>query len=228
MGDPHGAAEGRRQACLAALGIPLWTSRGVLPGALPAAPLVFVAPASAPDAGPVPGAIPASAPATPAPEAAPSRPPRPERPPVQPLTAPAAAEGFPRFSCRVQVLAPGWLGVVALEEGAPDLSAQEYRLLGNLLLALGGDASAEGPREHFRWPMSPNPAIPRDAGAAREALAAFLARRGNGARWLVLGETLALYVRAALPGQTVVAAPLLRELLESPAAKRALWQGLHD
>ncbi len=45
--------------------------------------------------------------------------------------------------------------------------------------------------------------------------------------WLVLGETLGVYVRAALPQQTVIVAPALRELLENPAAKRALWQALH-
>lgn len=230
--------EGRRQRYLAALGIPLWTARHDLPGALAASPLAFVAfvdaglaetgPATIP-AVPVPAAEPQPASvavAAPAPvlvqKAAPQRDVQ-----LPPASSPAGDAGFPRFSCHVQPLAPGWNGVIALDD-VPDLSAQEYRLLDNLIQALGGDAAMGGAREHFRWPMSPNPSIPRDAGAAREALAAFLGRRREGpVRWLVLGETLGVYVRAALPQQTVIVAPALRELLENPAAKRALWQALH-
>lgn len=235
--------EGRRQAYLAALGIPLWSSRHDLTGAAPSAGLAYVAfvdPDAALAAPPV-----TAQPAAERPVAA--RPPltqqgdaprQPVREPsaaataqtAPPLARPAAAAinpAFPRFSCRVELLAPGWLGVIALDD-VPDLSAQEYRLLGNLVQALGGDGAAESAREHFRFPVSPNPAIPRDAAAAREALAAFLGRRREATRWLVLGETLAAYVRGALPpAHTVVAAATLRDLLENPAAKRALWQALH-
>jgi hypothetical protein len=265
-----GMEEGRRQAWLAALGIPLWSSRQDLPGAKTSAGLEFVDFSQEPVFSEEPAlpeqheaAAEALAPTivepaspavlTPAVKAAPFEAPSFAAPSFEtpPLATPsrAANQGaqastvspsaakpattnpdYPRFACRVELLAPGWLGVIALDD-APDLSAQEYRLLGNLVQALGGDGAAAGAREHFRWPLSPNPAIPRDAGAAREALAAFLGRRrvspdGN-MRWLVLGETLAVYVRTALPQHQVIAAPMLRELLENPAAKRSLWQALH-
>jgi hypothetical protein len=216
MSDLQQDAEGRRQAYLAALGIPLWSPRAGLAGALPAPARVFVAwtAAAAPE--------PAVSPTVAIPVAPPAEVPR----SLAPTPAPTAS-GFPRFSCRVQELAPGWMAVIALEDDAPDLSAREHRLLANLRLALGGEEGAAGQPGFFRWPLSPNPAIPRDAGAAREALAAFLARRGSGGRWLVLGETLAAYVHGALPAQQVAAAPALGELLATPAAKRRLWQALH-
>lgn len=239
-----GMDEGQRQSYLAALGIPLWSSRHDLPGALPSAGLEFAAwvnEGQLPDVLPV--AVPAENPVQPAavvPQAL-----APEKPaaippnvisetraqaavsePAPTARAPAASDTYPRFACRVQLLGPGLLGVIALDD-VPDLSAQEYRLLENLVLAVGGDIAADAGREHFRWPLSPNPAIPRDAGAAREALAAFLGRRREAIRWLVLGETLSVYVRTALPQHTVIAAPLLRELLESPAAKRRLWLALN-
>ncbi len=286
-----GMEEGQRQAYLAALGIPLWSSRHDLPGAQASAGLAFVpflmdagdaalpvtevSPATAPrienprvgaaDAVPVEDPLsPENQPARHSRESGTKAPQGVEQPQAGPkgseahsLPDKAVAHGqrdsrlrwndghvleavraggelveskntsdHPRFACRVQLLAPGLLGVIALDD-VPDLSAQEYRLLENLMLAVSGDMATDSAREHFRWPLSPNPAIPRDAGAAREALAAFLGRRREATRWLVLGETLAVYVRTALPQHTVIAAPLLRELLENPAAKRQLWQALH-
>jgi hypothetical protein len=243
MTELHNADEGRRQAYLAALGIPLWSSRHDLPGAAPSTGLAYAAfvDLNASEPAPVLAQEPVREQpvATTRPPAGPYDAARHEPPrhdvrepssPAAPVPArPAAAinPAFPRFACRVELLAPGWLAVIALDD-VPDLSAQEYRLLGNLVQALGGDGAAESAREHFRFPVSPNPAIPRDAAAAREALAAFLGRRREATRWLVLGQTLAAYVRGALPpAHTVVAAATLRELLESPAAKRALWQALH-
>lgn len=217
--------EGRRQAYLAALGIPLWSSRHDLPGAAPSAGLAYVAFVD-PDAARPPLTQQGDAPRQPVREPSAAATAQ-TAPPVARPAAAAINPAFPRFSCRVELLAPGWLGVIALDD-VPDLSAQEYRLLGNLVQALGGDGAAESAREHFRFPVSPNPAIPRDAAAAREALAAFLGRRREATRWLVLGETLAAYVRGALPpAHTVVAGATLRDLLENPAAKRALWQALH-
>lgn len=232
-----GMHEGQRQRYLAALGIPVWTTRHELPGAQTASPLAFVAfvEERRADVTPVP---PVAEPLLVVTEAAPSRVLPAAAQAARPLVAQrvsvspppggvaAADESFPRFSCRVQPLAPGWMGVIALD-GVPDLSAREHRLLDNLAQALGGDGAMAGAREHFSWPLSPNPAIARDAGAAREALAAFLGRRRETAHWLVLGATLGIYVRTALPQQRVIAAPALRELLENPAAKRALWQALH-
>lgn len=68
MTDAQHGDEGRRQAYLAALGIPLWSARAELPGALPSVPLAFVpflaevaipvapapSPAAAQGAGPMP------------------------------------------------------------------------------------------------------------------------------------------------------------------------------
>lgn len=234
MSEPQQVDEGRRQRYLATLGIPLWTTRHDLPGARPAHPLTFAAflvdEVTVHEAAPVMVPEPLAAGeavvmAEPLPDAVPTALTKPDVPTAR-VKAVTTDAGFPRFSCRVQPLAPGWMGVIVLDE-VPDLSAQEHRLLDNLAQALGGDMAMAGAREHFHWPMSPNPAIARDAGAAREALAAFLGRRRESARWLVLGETLGIYVRAALPQQQVIAAPALHELLENPAAKRALWQALH-
>lgn len=237
-----GMEEGRRQSYLAALGIPLWSTRHDLPGAVSSGGLEFVPFAADLLAEETPEAelrieSPGVGLAEPKPLSSPVRvepvkAPLPDTRPLMDSASPSGRTEFknttdhPRFSCRVQLLAPGLLAVIALDD-VPDLSAQEYRLLENLMQALGGDISADAGREHFRWPLSPNPAIPRDAGAAREALAAFLGRRREATRWLVLGETLAVHVRAALPQHTVLAAPPLRELLGSPAAKRELWQSLH-
>lgn len=239
--------EGHRQRYLATLGIPLWTSRHDLPGARLAAPLEFVAfvqtasaqacesaapileataafvtvpDVSAQTPSRIPVLLPASVQSSPDSRSS-------DRDAVAAaLKSPVPDANFPRFSCHVQPLAQGWTGVIALDDAA-GLSAQEHRLLDNLIHALGGDSAMPGAREDFFWPISPNPSIARDAGAAREALAGFLGRRREHAHYLVLGETLAVYVRAALPQQTVIAAPSLRELLESPSAKRALWQALH-
>lgn len=245
-GMATGMEEGRRQAYLAALGIPLWSSRHDLPGALPSGGVEFepfVVEDFAEDLAEAAAlaSIPVSNPVHPEPvegHLAESREPVPRRSRESGNPAPSSTENVqsppaantashPRFAFRVQRLAPGLLVVIALDD-APDLSAREYRLLENLMQALGADITADTGREHFRWPLSPNPAIPRDAGAAREALSAFLGRRQEAERWLVLGETLAVYVRAALPQCPVVAAPTLGELLESPVAKRRLWQALHS
>lgn len=239
-----GMEEGQRQSYLAALGIPLWSSRHDLPGAQPSAGLEFAAwvseeqlpdavLADVPEENPVQPAVTiAQTPAAVAPANSSGLSSKAvlEAPAFATRSASASSDSYPRFSCRVQLLAPGFLAVIALDD-MPDLSAQEHRLLENLVLALGGDITADTGREHFRWPLSPNPAIPRDAGAAREALAAFLGRRrmspDEKTRWLVLGDTLSVYVRTALPQHAVIAAPTLRELLANPAAKRALWQALH-
>ena len=227
---PRQSDEGRRQAYLAALGIPLWTARYALPGALPSRELLVVPyRQEAPDAVMEPPDAVLLEVAPVIAKASVSRP-LPDRATTKPaVTVPpqsVVSEAFPRFACRVQLLAPGWLGVIALEE-APDLSALEYRLLDNLIQALGGDVATPSVREQFQWPLLSNPGLPRDAAAALEALSVFLGRRHEATRWLVLGETLAVYVRAALSQHAVVAAPTLRELLAQPARKRALWQALY-
>lgn len=111
MTDALPVDEGRRQAYLAALGIPLWSARMALPGALPAEPLDFVpwladtagAPAGGdrepgPDAGLVrepPGGDRVAAPAGQAPAAA-----------AAPVTPPAAAPGREAGPARRPVTLP--------------------------------------------------------------------------------------------------------------------------
>lgn len=139
-------------------------------------------------------------------------------------TAAAAAEAFPRFVCRVQALAPGYSAVVTLDD-APDLSAAEHRLLGNIAQALGGDATAAHPCELLRWPLNRNPALDHGAKAMIEWLSHALKLRHPAC--LVFGEKMAGIVRAAQPALKVIAAPTLAELLASPAAKAGLWKSLH-
>jgi hypothetical protein len=108
---------------------------------------------------------------------------------------------------------------------APDLSAREHRLLGNLAQALGGDVTDMQPCEHLRWPLNRNPALDHSAGAMVEWLSHAL-RLPHG-RCVVFGEVLASHVRAALPHLVVIAAPFLSELLDDPVRKRELWRSLH-
>jgi hypothetical protein len=224
--------EGRRQAYLAALGIPLWSLRAPLPGALPGESLQFV-----PYQSPVTEAL---LPDAPAPEPLSSKPSSSEssfvapavRPPparVEESTAPArpavaAEDRFPRFLCRIQALAPGWSAVVMLGD-APDLSAQEHRLLANIASALGGDSTAVQPCEHLRWPLNRNPTLDHGVEAMVEWLAHALKLPPG--HCLVFGEQMAAYVRAALPRHTVIAAPALGTLLAHPAVKRLLAQALN-
>lgn len=231
----HDGDEGRRQAYLAALGIPLWSARRELPGALPAEPLTPVpymvaeaaslleaipepVPSPAP---PVPPAPPVSVPAKGALEQRGTE--APDRTPAAPPVA-APPTQIPRFVCRVQSLAPGYSAVVALGE-APDLAAAEHRLLANIAQALGGDATATPPCEQLRWPLNRNPALDHSASAMIEWLTHAL--KVSNPNCLVFGEELAGYVRSALPQVTVTSAPSLAELLQSPAAKSGLWKSLH-
>lgn len=226
--------EGRRQAYLAALGVSLWTARYELPAALPSDELCFV-PWQVEQVGTeVGGAEADSAPVATAAAPLPQEvsPPAPVTPKVAtlavaPVARPAQASGFPRFACFVQRLAPDVVGVVDLNNNL-DLSAQEYRLLANIMRAMSGDVS-NSPREQLRWPMyESNPRFPRDAEHARQALAALLAKQGAAKRYIVFGETLGVYVRAGLPQQTVRVGPTLAEILSQPAAKRQLWQAIHE
>lgn len=233
--------EGRRQAYLAALGIPLWSARVGLPGALPSAPLAFVpfvaeaAPAaSAPTLPPpvmevaAPAHAPAEAPAVRRPEAV-RLPPAEGVPgavgesasPGQGKAAPGrpAAGGSASLHCRVRPLRHDVTAVIALDE-VPDLSGLEYRLLANIARALGADELPEGAGEVLRWPLNRNPAL--DHG--HEAMLAWLAHalRLPPGGCVVFGEALAADVQAAFPDLRLRAAPSLPELLADPAAKRRL------
>lgn len=239
-----GGDEGQRQAYLAALGLPLWTARYDLPGAAPSLPLMHVPfcadiPGTGfPDeeSGAVPVAPQAVLPDQAVPVSAVSAAPvRQERQaPVMP-TQPAAAAvadpvpvnpAFPRFALRVQALAPGWLAIIALGD-VPDLSAQEYRLVSGISHTLGAAPDFSGPSSLLRWPLNSNPRLDHGAGAAVEWLSQAL-KVPEGWRCLVLGESVAVHVRAALPAATVmVAGPALATLLSMPQTKKSLWLSLH-
>lgn len=256
--------EGRRQAYLAALGVPLWAARHALPQALPAESLDYVpfvaefadtefyeeavpqglneAPHfEQPSYEPPPfepDVPPQRAPATPAPvQAREQRPEQPQAPrPIidAPKPQQAVAEAprapvkpgadFPRFNFWLKTLPQGWQLVIALGD-VPDLSAQEHMLLGQIEALLGGPGF-QSPLT-FRWPLSANPAIPRDPQSAREAVAAFLKRaRLPDQRYLLLGDALRPFVEPALAGEKLASGDSLAALLAEPARKRELWQSL--
>lgn len=238
-GPAADGGEGRRQAYLAALGLPLWTSRVVLPGALPSDGLVAQAwwsadvPADLPLA-PVDAvsATPGAPVVTSAVDRAPAMPPSVAAAPSPVFPVPAPVADLPaagtaplRFALRVQALAPGWFGVVSLGD-LPDLSAQEHQLLAALGHALGAAPDFSAPASQLRWPLNRNPRLDHGADAAREWLAHAL-RVPAGMRVVVLGEA-AVLLRAALPSSVgMVAGPSLATLLASPQLKKALWQALH-
>jgi hypothetical protein len=247
--------EGRRQAYLAALGIPVWSARADLPGAMADIGIEYVpftddalepeesSAAFAPEPPPAPhevreavppqvaqlrvtSTVPASAPqpsvappvSAPAATVAAARTPAPQAP----ATAGPGVE-FPVFQFWFKALPQGWQLLIAMGD-LPDLSGREHALLAQIEQVLGGEGQ-QAPLA-FRWPLNNNPAIPRDAQAARESVGAFLGRqRRAGERVLLLGQDLQPYVQAAL-GDSLVVADRLDQLLAEPLRKRALWQAL--
>lgn len=238
-GPAADGGEGRRQAYLAALGLPLWARRVVLPGALPSDGLVAQAWRSADspaDLTPAPvDAVPAiptalasvaeRAPATPPPVAAAASPVIPTPAPVADLPA---AEGAPlRFSWLARALAPGWLAVVNLHD-LPDLSSREHQLLTAVGQALGASPDFVGRSTALQWPPVSNPKLDQDRAAARDWLAHVPALQlPVGHRVLFLGEGSVLLREVLSSGVTLVAAPSLAAMLASPLLKKALWQALH-
>ncbi len=237
--------EGRRQAYLASLGLPLWTARHDLPGAAPSSLLVFepfvsepvetgfVAPDVAEvdvarvEARPEPAVVATAAPAAPVASREPVRPVvRQDAVVASASSAPASTATVTRFALRVQALAPGWLGIMALGD-VPDLSAQEYRLLSALGYALGAAPDFTGPASLLRWPLNNNPRLDHSEAAAIEWLRHAL-KVPNGWRCVVLGEAVSVLMRTALPASTtMVAGPALAALLSAPLAKKSLWLSLH-
>lgn len=237
--------EGRRQAYLASLGLPLWTARHDLPGAAPSSLLVFepfvsepvetgfVAPDVAEvdvarvEARPEPTIVATAAPTAPVASREPVRPVvRQDAVVASASSAPASTATVTRFALRVQALAPGWLGIMALGD-VPDLSAQEYRLLSALGYALGAAPDFTGPASLLRWPLNNNPRLDHSEAAAIEWLRHAL-KVPNGWRCVVLGEAVSVLMRTALPASTtMVAGPALAALLSAPLAKKSLWLSLH-
>lgn len=219
--------EGRRREYLAALGIPLFQARRVLPGAAVSeivARWVEPVPASPISASPVsrlvlpdPVLRPKAVDITPEPV----RPTAPELA-VEPVTP---AMPVPRFACRLMPL--GEQGFVLLDLGEfPDvvagevlnLAPAEQQLWRNLQRALAWTPGEAEP--DFIWPRAVKGLLGDDADTARDMLSAWLKRQIQPqVRLWVFGEALAPFVTR--PHRLL---PSLKQLLASPLAKRQVWQ----
>lgn len=127
---------------------------------------------------------------------------------------------------------------------APGLSAMEYRVLGDLLLALGSRQDInDSAMKLFRWPLVSNPRIVADASAARDGLLAFLgAVQGEQpfAKTVILGTAAHSCFPHAVIGQAFALPELdsaagaglclishgLLDLQRDWSLKPALWQHL--
>jgi hypothetical protein len=223
--------EGRRREYLAALGIPLFQARRVLPGAAVSEIVerwVEPVPATPISASPVsrlvlpdPVLRPKAVDVTPEPV----RPTAPEVV-VEPVTP---ATPVPRFACRLMPL--GEQGFVLLDLGEfPDvvagevlnLAPAEQQLWRNLQRALAWTPGEAEP--DFIWPRAVKGLLGDDADTARDMLSAWLKRLIQPqVRLWVFGEALAPFVTR--PHRLL---PSLKQLLASPLAKRQVWQQLSE
>lgn len=223
--------EGRRREYLAALGIPLFQARRVLPGAAVSEIVerwVEPVPATPISASPVsrlvlpdPVLRPKAVDVTPEPV----RPTAPEVV-VEPVTP---ATPVPRFACRLMPL--GEQGFVLLDLGEfPDvvagevlnLAPAEQQLWRNLQRALAWTPGEAEP--DFIWPRAVKGLLGDDADTARDMLSAWLKRLIQPqVRLWVFGEVLAPFVTR--PHRLL---PSLKQLLASPLAKRQVWQQLSE
>lgn len=223
--------EGRRREYLAALGIPLFQARRVLPGAAVSeivARWVEPVPATPISASPVsrlvlpdPVLRPKAVDVTPEPV----RPTAPEVV-VEPVTP---ATPVPRFACRLMPL--GEQGFVLLDLGEfPDvvagevlnLAPAEQQLWRNIQRALAWTTGEAEP--DFIWPRAVKGLLGDDAETARDMLSAWLKRQIQPqVRLWVFGEALAPFVTR--PHRLL---PSLKQLLASPLAKRQVWQQLSE
>ena len=99
------------------------------------------------------------------------------KPQRAPAIAPAKSVAPLRFALAVITVPQRLRLIVELAQAdAPGLSAQEHRLVSDLLLALAaGMELNDSATKLFRWPLVNNPRIAADTSAARDALFAFLA-----------------------------------------------------
>ena len=224
-------SEGRRREYLAALGVPLFQARRVLPGAAVSEIVerwVEPVPATPISASPVsrlvlpdPVLRPKAVDVTPEPV-------RPTSPEVviEPVTP---AKPVPRFACRLMPL--GEQGFVLLDLGEfPDvvagevlnLAPAEQQLWRNLQRALAWTPGEAEP--DFIWPRAVKGLLGDDADTARDMLSAWLKRQIQPqVRLWVFGEALAPFVTR--PHRLL---PSLKQLLASPLAKRQVWQQLSE
>lgn len=162
---------------------------------------------------------------------------KPERTPV---TAPAKPAASLRFALAVVTIPQRLRLIVELAQpDAPGFSAQEHRLVSDLLLAL--DAKTElndSATKLFRWPLVNNPRIAADASATRDALFAFLASAqeaqavpatafiGTSAvRCLHQADPGSIFQLADISGRCLVSHSL-KEIQQDWRLKPALWAHL--
>lgn len=128
---------------------------------------------------------------------------KPEAPAVAPRPkAPATAT---RFALGIVTLPD--VARLVFELGLPDapgFSAQEHRIVSDILLALNARTELnDSITKLFRWPMVNNPRIAADVSAARDALIAFLAGAQEGGvvpATLFFGTVAASCLHASQPG----------------------------
>lgn len=258
MSTARSGDEGRRQAYLAALGIPLWSARFELPGALPASPLDYVpyiteppvaAPADLPDlpepAPPEPAAVRESVPQAMPPRRAgePAPGPGPGSPATSPSPAAAARAEGPVQAPRPPASTP------AADERFPRLACRVRPLRRGVTAVIALDDAPDLSGAEYQLLGSIARALGADGlpegtgetlrwplnrnpamdhGTA--AMHAWLAHalRLPAGGCLVFGEALAAHVRAALPEQRLRVAPTLAEMLADSGAKRRLLAVLAD
>ncbi|HEX4940834.1 MAG TPA: hypothetical protein VFX11_19325 [Candidatus Kapabacteria bacterium] len=164
------------------------------------------------------------------------------KPEPAPVTAPAKPAAGLRFALAVVTLPQRLRLIVELAQpDAPGFSAQEHRLVSDLLLAL--DAKTElndSATKLFRWPLVNNPRIAADASATRDALFAFLAGAQEAqavpaiafigtraVRSLHSAEPGSLFELPGISGRCLVTHSL-KDIQQDWRLKPALWSHLHS
>jgi len=219
---PSTLDDSRRREYLAALGVPIFVARRVLPGAAVSQPLV---PVEAPTLNVPPRwqLPPPVMPATRELEA----PNVLQQSAVKPIVADEAKStpvAPPRFACRLMSLAEQ--GFVLLDLGqVPDLvpgeiihlAPSEQQLWRHIQRAAGWVCGE--PEPDFMWPRAVKGLLGDDADTARDMLSSWLKRQiPNDQRLWVFGESLSPFLDR--PHRLL---PSLQQLLLSPLAKRQLW-----
>ncbi len=155
-------------------------------------------------------------------------------PAPKPVAAPEASAEKIEFTLRFYQVA----GLAMIVDSSP-MATPESAILqfsANLFLALSrqiGDwegSIKENMHHHlFRWPLVGNAQIATDAGAAREAVTAAVVgncERAAIPRIVLLGEMATRFASVDQPNCAVVRGESVAHYLQTPLAKRELWQSL--
>lgn len=128
--------------------------------------------------------------------------------------------------------------IEAADPEIAELSAQEHRLLANILRALGLDIEAQE-KHFFCWPLVNNPKIPQGQQEALDSLLAYTAESVTGEHLLLLGELPAnFFIPASAAADTgasrylnlrgrklsLIELPSLSAMLGNWKAKALTWQ----